>query len=200
MLHCKAIAPKYGVTPKTVRDIWNGRTWWQTTKQYWSKEEKAWRAFQMMPDTFPSPTAAGTQGGTAGLPMAHPHHPFMLPGGGVPSQQQDFAFPPGLMARGLPYLGLQGGGAYPGAGMGGMHAMQQGASAMYRPMAPTGPSNGKPSKDGDTAPTPSASGADESPPPSIPNLASGVQSSGFPSGIPVGFGQGGNGFTGYPQH
>jgi hypothetical protein len=27
MLHCKAVAPKYGVTPKTIRDVWSGRSW-----------------------------------------------------------------------------------------------------------------------------------------------------------------------------
>lgn len=32
MLHCKSIAPKYGVTPKTIRDVWSGRSWAKTTR------------------------------------------------------------------------------------------------------------------------------------------------------------------------
>jgi hypothetical protein len=39
MLHCKAIAPKYGVTPKTIRDVWSGRSWAKTTRHLWTDEE-----------------------------------------------------------------------------------------------------------------------------------------------------------------
>jgi len=39
MLHCKAIAPKYGVTPKTIRDVWSGRSWAKTTRHLWTEEE-----------------------------------------------------------------------------------------------------------------------------------------------------------------
>ena len=39
MLHCKAIAPKYGVTPKTIRDVWSGRSWAEATKPLWTEEE-----------------------------------------------------------------------------------------------------------------------------------------------------------------
>jgi len=31
MIQCKSIAPKYGVTAKTVREIWRGLTWTETT-------------------------------------------------------------------------------------------------------------------------------------------------------------------------
>ena len=41
LLLCKSIAPKYGVTPKTVRDIWRGRTWSQVTMGEWTEHEKA---------------------------------------------------------------------------------------------------------------------------------------------------------------
>mmetsp|Transcript_33779 Transcript_33779/g.85390 ORF Transcript_33779/g.85390 Transcript_33779/m.85390 type:complete len:202 (+) Transcript_33779:122-727(+) len=51
MMHCKVVAPKYGVTPKTIRDIWNGRTWWNATKPYWSKQERFRKACQIMPDS-----------------------------------------------------------------------------------------------------------------------------------------------------
>jgi len=39
MLHCKAVAPKYGVTPKTIRDVWSGRSWAEATKPLWTEEE-----------------------------------------------------------------------------------------------------------------------------------------------------------------
>jgi hypothetical protein len=44
MVRCKTIAPKYGVTPKTIRDIWRGRTWIQATEHLWTEEEKIQRA------------------------------------------------------------------------------------------------------------------------------------------------------------
>ena len=40
MLICKTIAPKYGVSPKTVRDIWRGRTWLHATEHLWTEEDK----------------------------------------------------------------------------------------------------------------------------------------------------------------
>jgi hypothetical protein len=39
MVLCKTIAPKYGVSPKTIRDIWRGRTWLHATGHLWSDEE-----------------------------------------------------------------------------------------------------------------------------------------------------------------
>eukprot|EP00961_Rhodomonas_salina_P205681 2776118-Rhodomonas_salina.1 len=40
MIQCKSIAPQFGVTAKTIRDIWHGRTWATATKHLWSEEEK----------------------------------------------------------------------------------------------------------------------------------------------------------------
>ena len=40
MLMCKVIAPKYGVSSKTIRDIWRGRTWLHATEHLWTEEEK----------------------------------------------------------------------------------------------------------------------------------------------------------------
>jgi hypothetical protein len=40
MVLCKSIAPKYGVSAKTVRDIWRGRTWLHATEHLWTEEEK----------------------------------------------------------------------------------------------------------------------------------------------------------------
>ena len=41
-LHGKssAVAEKYKISPKTVRDIWNRRTWIQETRHLWSEDEK----------------------------------------------------------------------------------------------------------------------------------------------------------------
>ena len=39
MIHCKSIGPKFGVSPKTIRDIWRGRTWTEATKHLWTPEE-----------------------------------------------------------------------------------------------------------------------------------------------------------------
>ena len=36
-----ALAAKYGITPKAVRDIWNLRTWAATTRPFWTTSEKA---------------------------------------------------------------------------------------------------------------------------------------------------------------
>lgn len=40
MLHCKQVAPKYGVTPKTIRDVWSGRSWAEATRPFWTEDEK----------------------------------------------------------------------------------------------------------------------------------------------------------------
>ena len=40
MLTCKKIAPKYGVSPKTIRDIWRGRTWLHATEHLWTEKER----------------------------------------------------------------------------------------------------------------------------------------------------------------
>lgn len=37
------LAPHYGVTPKTIRDVWSGRTWAEATRHLWTKEEIAAR-------------------------------------------------------------------------------------------------------------------------------------------------------------
>ena len=40
MIHCKTIGPKFGVSPKTIRDIWRGRTWTEATKHLWTPDER----------------------------------------------------------------------------------------------------------------------------------------------------------------
>jgi len=44
MAHCRTLAPKYGVTPKTIRDVWSGRTWAEATRHLWTEEEVLHRA------------------------------------------------------------------------------------------------------------------------------------------------------------
>ena len=39
MMHCRTLAPKFGVTPKTIRDVWSGRTWAEATRHLWTPEE-----------------------------------------------------------------------------------------------------------------------------------------------------------------
>ncbi|KAJ1491196.1 hypothetical protein T484DRAFT_1933769 [Baffinella frigidus] len=39
MLHCKTLAPKYNVTAKTIREIWRGVSWAETTLPMWTQEE-----------------------------------------------------------------------------------------------------------------------------------------------------------------
>jgi hypothetical protein len=36
MVKCKIIGPQFGVSPKTIRDIWRGRTWTDATKNLWT--------------------------------------------------------------------------------------------------------------------------------------------------------------------
>ena len=44
MLLCKSIAPKYGVSPKTIRDIWRGRTWLHATQHLWTEEDMLYKS------------------------------------------------------------------------------------------------------------------------------------------------------------
>ena len=44
MIRCKSIAPKFGVSAKTIRDIWRGRTWIEATRHLWTTEETQRRA------------------------------------------------------------------------------------------------------------------------------------------------------------
>ena len=46
MLMCKGIAPRFGISPKTVRDIWRGRTWLHATQHLWTDEEKKSKSIQ----------------------------------------------------------------------------------------------------------------------------------------------------------
>jgi hypothetical protein len=40
---CRNLAPRYGVTPKTIRDVWSGRTWVEATRHLWTEDEIAAR-------------------------------------------------------------------------------------------------------------------------------------------------------------
>lgn len=37
------LAPRFGVTPKTIRDVWSGRTWVEATRHLWTEAEIAAR-------------------------------------------------------------------------------------------------------------------------------------------------------------
>jgi hypothetical protein len=49
-INCTSIAHKYGVAPKTVRDIWNGRTWLHATKHLRASDEPVARRYAKEPD------------------------------------------------------------------------------------------------------------------------------------------------------
>ena len=40
-LLCRSVAPQFGVSPKTVREIWAGRAWARATRKEWTQEEIA---------------------------------------------------------------------------------------------------------------------------------------------------------------
>ena len=38
-MRARNLAPRFGVTPKTIRDVWSGRTWIEATRHLWTDEE-----------------------------------------------------------------------------------------------------------------------------------------------------------------
>jgi len=56
MLHCKAVAPRFAVSAKTVREIWSGRSWTRVTRPEWSAAEIAAR-LGCWPDSDDGPEA-----------------------------------------------------------------------------------------------------------------------------------------------
>jgi len=76
MMHCKAIAPQFGVSAKTVREIWAGRAWTRATRTEWTSAEVATRAssFSLMMRADSSGGASITAGSgsssdATGLPL-----------------------------------------------------------------------------------------------------------------------------------
>ena len=51
----KWFAPMFGVSSKTVRDIWNRRTWTQTTGVLWAQEDVLRGALPLFPSATPRP-------------------------------------------------------------------------------------------------------------------------------------------------
>jgi hypothetical protein len=43
---CRTLAPFFGVTPKTIRDVWSGRTWVEATRHLWTEHEVLARCSQ----------------------------------------------------------------------------------------------------------------------------------------------------------
>ena len=75
MLHCKAIAPKYGVTPKTIRDVWSGRSWAKTTRHLWTEEETRRRGAGE-PEGDENDDDMGAHGAAHRLPMQGMQHGY----------------------------------------------------------------------------------------------------------------------------
>jgi len=84
MVHCKTIAPQFGVSPKTVREIWAGRAWARATRKEWTKEEIATGAVSSFSRMMRADSAGGASSDTSHPgalgPAAPPRqdHPPML--------------------------------------------------------------------------------------------------------------------------
>eukprot|EP00961_Rhodomonas_salina_P162873 2194206-Rhodomonas_salina.2 len=48
------VAEVYSVSPKTIRDIWNRKTWTQATRQFWTEEETSVHAFEHVKAMLPA--------------------------------------------------------------------------------------------------------------------------------------------------
>ena len=140
MMHCKGIAPKFGVSPKTVREIWAGRAWARATLKEWTEAEIETRASSislMMRDNSacgasnPSDTTGvlqrTTKNDTVATSLRIPQLQHSLPralGGVAPPNQQIQYQAPKLQAAAL--LGLYNG-AFPS-----LHALLAAAHAPQR--------------------------------------------------------------------
>jgi len=65
MVHCKTIAPQFGVSPKTVREIWAGRAWARATRKEWTKEEIATGAVSSFSGMMRAESAGGASSDTS---------------------------------------------------------------------------------------------------------------------------------------
>ena len=59
-LLCRSVAPQFGVSPKTVREIWAGRAWARATRKEWTQEEIATGALSSFSRMMCDDSAAGT--------------------------------------------------------------------------------------------------------------------------------------------
>jgi hypothetical protein len=75
MLHCKTIAPLYGVTPKTIRDVWSGRSWIEATRHLWTEQERErWGASREEDGSSP---CSDTPSPTMDLPSSTMNRPIV---------------------------------------------------------------------------------------------------------------------------
>eukprot|EP00961_Rhodomonas_salina_P175551 2367690-Rhodomonas_salina.3 len=89
MVKSKMIAPHFGVTPKTVRDIWHGRTWITATKHLWTEEEITHRANRDADSDEEKNDFSGTDSPTGTMdrkrhPLAHNMMAHQAMMGGMP--------------------------------------------------------------------------------------------------------------------
>eukprot|EP00285_Hemiselmis_virescens_P016044 CAMPEP_0173379908 /NCGR_PEP_ID=MMETSP1356-20130122/2700_1 /TAXON_ID=77927 ORGANISM="Hemiselmis virescens, Strain PCC157" /NCGR_SAMPLE_ID=MMETSP1356 /ASSEMBLY_ACC=CAM_ASM_000847 /LENGTH=371 /DNA_ID=CAMNT_0014333345 /DNA_START=57 /DNA_END=1172 /DNA_ORIENTATION=- len=82
MLHCKSIAPRFNVTPKTIRDIWNGRTWSHATRHLWTRWEKQRRSFFLQDECGDARSGMEQDGGMGGANMSSMMVDHSMMGGG----------------------------------------------------------------------------------------------------------------------
>mmetsp|Transcript_27092 Transcript_27092/g.61810 ORF Transcript_27092/g.61810 Transcript_27092/m.61810 type:complete len:351 (-) Transcript_27092:10-1062(-) len=137
MLHCKAVAPRFAVSAKTVREIWSGRSWTRVTRPEWSQAEIAarlgcWPDSDDGPET-PIATPMPGLGSYGALSTWHQSlqggHPNSMLGVTPQILQQARSMVPGMPGAGQPYdfqqhpgqgfywpPGLEGMSSIPGAG------------------------------------------------------------------------------------
>lgn len=111
MLHCKAVAPRFAVSAKTVREIWSGRSWTRVTRPEWSQAEIAarlgcWPDSDDGPET-PIATPMPGLGSYGALSTWHQSlqggHPNSMLGVTPQILQQARSMVPGMPGAGQPY-------------------------------------------------------------------------------------------------
>ena len=132
MVHCKAIAPGFGVSAKTVREIWAGRAWARATRHEWTEAEFATRASSFSLQRTTSNNAVGDLSPHSWSISALQHLPAGALGASAPWSQHEAPTP-----QVAPLLGLNTG-AVPSlqALLAAAHAPQQAVLQQTQPAAP----------------------------------------------------------------
>ena len=65
-MHCKQVGPKYGASPKTIRNIWCKRSWKHATKHLWTPKN-----IQLIPKVTLAQPAASTNDFRCGTLIVH---------------------------------------------------------------------------------------------------------------------------------
>ena len=90
MIKCKSIAPKYGVSAKTIRDIWRGRTWIEATRHLWTREEEHSRALGGGDEDSDSECESGGEDKNETNAMTESRGQFVVPSANETAQVPSF--------------------------------------------------------------------------------------------------------------